>query len=266
MKQTLILSTGFIVFGNTYSAIWNKFHSYCTSGVLSQSSIPFFNKFFHNNAKQKSTSLHAVSLENPLSNLDSTPSEWLQENYRRPAHWVFKVGNLKESLEWFKSNFNLSIFRHEEFSSGCEATCNGPYGGKWSKTMIGLKNSPKKKELKDNSNTGIKECKTFVLELTFNYGIDHYSRGDDFRYIAIDRSAFVGHKNEIIVDIFGREFVSSPDGWLFQLLPPLAPPSSPLSFLLSSPLLHSSPPPPSLPPSLPSSLLPFSIPLPPLSQ
>ena len=26
---------------------------------------------------------------------------------------------------------------HEEFEQGCEATCNGPYDGKWSKTMIG---------------------------------------------------------------------------------------------------------------------------------
>ena len=28
------------------------------------------------------------------------------------------------------------MHRHEEFASGCEATCNGPYGGAWSKTMV----------------------------------------------------------------------------------------------------------------------------------
>jgi hypothetical protein len=30
----------------------------------------------------------------------------------------------------------LQVHRHEEFASGCEATCNGPYGGAWSKTMV----------------------------------------------------------------------------------------------------------------------------------
>jgi hypothetical protein len=36
----------------------------------------------------------------------------------------------------------------------CEAACNGPYDGKWSKTMIGYGD----------------EDTQFVLELTYNYG------------------------------------------------------------------------------------------------
>jgi hypothetical protein len=48
----------------------------------------------------------------------------------------------------------MHVHRHEEFASGCEATCNGPYGGAWSKTMIGYK----------------KEDTNFALELTYNYG------------------------------------------------------------------------------------------------
>jgi hypothetical protein len=47
------------------------------------------------------------------------------------------------------------VHRHEEFASGCEATCNGPYGGAWSKTMVGYGS----------------EDTNFCLELTCNYGV-----------------------------------------------------------------------------------------------
>ena len=57
----------------------------------------------------------------------------------------------------------MRVLRHEEFESGCEATCNGPYSGYWSKTMIGFGS----------------EDTNFVLELTFNYGVQSYKRGND---------------------------------------------------------------------------------------
>ena len=31
----------------------------------------------------------------------------------------------------------MKVLRHEEFEKGCEAACNGPYDGRWSKTMVG---------------------------------------------------------------------------------------------------------------------------------
>ncbi|GIX87412.1 glyoxalase domain-containing protein 4, partial [Caerostris extrusa] len=71
---------------------------------------------------------------------------------RRALHFVFK------------------ILRHEEFEEGCKATCNGPYDGKWSKTMIGY--GPE-----DNH---------FVAELTYNYGVKSYKLGNDFIGISID--------------------------------------------------------------------------------
>ena len=61
------------------------------------------------------------------------------------------------------------ILRHEEFKAGCEATCNGPYTGYWSKSMVGWENE-------DNS---------FVFELTYNYGIDQYARGNDLKCIQL---------------------------------------------------------------------------------
>jgi len=32
------------------------------------------------------------------------------------------------------------LLRHEEFEEGCDAGCNGPYAGYWSKSMVGWKN------------------------------------------------------------------------------------------------------------------------------
>jgi len=65
----------------------------------------------------------------------------------------------------------MRVLRHEEFESGCEATCNGPYSGYWSKTMIGFGN----------------EDTNFVLELTFNYGVQSYSRGNDLVAVCIPK-------------------------------------------------------------------------------
>ena len=83
----------------------------------------------------------------------------------RALHWVLKVGNLARSVEFFEDVLGMRVLRHEEFATGCEATCNGPYKGAWSKTMIGY--GP--------------EDSNFVLELTYNYGIDEYVHGNDLQ-------------------------------------------------------------------------------------
>merc|ERR1712070_678735 len=61
------------------------------------------------------------------------------------------------------------VLRHEEFEDGCEATCNGPYDSFWSKTMCGW-------DIEDDS---------FIFELTYNFGIDHYKRGNDLAGIVM---------------------------------------------------------------------------------
>lgn len=63
----------------------------------------------------------------------------------------------------------MRVLRHEEFEKGCEAACNGRYDGHWSKTMIGYGS----------------EDEHFVLELTYNYGVEDYRRGNEFRGIVI---------------------------------------------------------------------------------
>ena len=88
----------------------------------------------------------------------------------RPLHWVIKVSNLKRSMELL-SLFGARVLRHEEFEAGCEATCNGPYSGYWSKSMVGF-------DIEDTS---------FVFELTFNYGINKYARGNDLQAIHLHK-------------------------------------------------------------------------------
>jgi hypothetical protein len=79
------------------------------------------------------------------------------------------------------------VHRHEEFASGCEATCNGPYGGAWSKTMVrvachsrlvspGSDFRPRVLQI----GYGTEET-NFALELTYNYGISSYEKGNDLR-------------------------------------------------------------------------------------
>jgi len=65
----------------------------------------------------------------------------------------------------------MRVLRHEEFEEGCEATCDGPYAEYWSKTMVGF-------ESEDTS---------FVLELTFNYGVKGYERGNDLTAVCFPK-------------------------------------------------------------------------------
>lgn len=44
---------------------------------------------------------------------------------------VLKIGSLKKSMTFFENVLGLKVLRHEEFDEGCEATCNGPYGGEY---------------------------------------------------------------------------------------------------------------------------------------
>ncbi|KAG7159446.1 glyoxalase domain-containing protein 4-like [Homarus americanus] len=91
---------------------------------------------------------------------------------RRALHFVYKIGDREATAKFYREILGMKVLRHEEFEKGCEATCNGPYDGKWSKTMIGY--GPE-----DNH---------FVCELTYNYGISHYEMGNDFLGMYIESS------------------------------------------------------------------------------
>lgn len=120
-------------------------------------------------------------------------------------HWVTKIGNLKSSLRFFELVFGFRVLRHEEFESGCEATCNGPYGGAWSKTMVGW--GPEKTN--------------FAFELTYNYGINGYESGDDVQFFciacpeAVPRAQALGYRIEYDN---GVPMICGPDNFKYKII------------------------------------------------
>ncbi|KAK7087145.1 glyoxalase domain-containing protein 4-like [Littorina saxatilis] len=124
----------------------------------------------------------------------------------RALHFVFKVGNRTETAKFYRDVLGMKFLRHEEFDEGCKAACNGPYDGKWSKSMVGY--GPE-----DNH---------FVIELTYNYGIGSYRLGDDFRGITISSSEVLERAkkaNYPVTEENGVSVLQSPDGYKFFVAP-----------------------------------------------
>lgn len=115
---------------------------------------------------------------------------------------MLKIGNLKESLFFFETVLGLRVLRHEEFETGCEATCNGPYGGAWSKTMIGYGD----------------ELINFALELTYNYGIDKYDKGNDFQYIVLAYPVALTRAKKFNFRIENENIIIGPDGYKYKII------------------------------------------------
>eukprot|EP00045_Choanoeca_perplexa_P001517 m.20062 g.20062 ORF g.20062 m.20062 type:complete len:306 (-) comp10995_c0_seq1:161-1078(-) len=97
----------------------------------------------------------------------------------RMLHWVFKVPQRSSTMQFYRNVLGMKVLRHEEFTEGCAAACNGPYDGKWSKSMVGY--GPE-----DNH---------FVVELTYNYTVKTYDLGNDYNCLTIkSKSAFEAAK------------------------------------------------------------------------
>ncbi|XP_066219670.1 glyoxalase domain-containing protein 4 [Saccopteryx leptura] len=135
---------------------------------------------------------------------------------RRALHFVFKVGNRFQTARFYRDVLGMKILRHEEFEEGCKAACNGPYDGKWSKTMVGF--GP--------------EDDHFVAELTYNYGIGDYKLGNDFMGITLASSQAVSNArklewplSEVAEGLFETE---APGGYKFYLQNQSPPQSDPV--------------------------------------
>ncbi|CAK1581743.1 unnamed protein product [Parnassius mnemosyne] len=123
----------------------------------------------------------------------------------RALHFVFKVADRTLTARFYREVLGMKVLRHEEFSEGCEAACNGPYANRWSKTMVGY--GP--------------EDTHFVVELTYNYGITHYERGNDFRGITIQSSEALKRAaatNWPVEESDGQKFVEAPGGYKFFII------------------------------------------------
>ncbi|XP_065752460.1 glyoxalase domain-containing protein 4 isoform X5 [Phocoena phocoena] len=135
---------------------------------------------------------------------------------RRSLHFVFKVGNRFQTACFYRDVLGMKILRHEEFEEGCRAACNGPYDGKWSKTMVGF--GP--------------EDDHFVAELTYNYGIGNYKLGNDFMGITLASSQAVSNArklewplSEVAEGVFETK---APGGYKFYLQNRSPPQSDPV--------------------------------------
>jgi len=123
---------------------------------------------------------------------------------KRALHFVFKVGDRTKTSTFYRDVLGMTFLRHEEFEKGCEAMCNGPYDGKWSKSMVGY--GPE-----DNH---------FVVELTYNYGIGTYKLGTDFRGITIHSSSILANAAKHSWPIHTEDnlsYVEAPGGYRFYV-------------------------------------------------
>jgi len=137
----------------------------------------------------------------------------------RPLHYVFRVGNRETIKSFFIDILAMKVLRHEEFEEGCEATCNGPYEGKWSKTMMGYGD----------------EQDDFVLEFTYNYGISQYDISNDLKHIKINSEKVLSNLKRSLYPHYkigdNPETVSllSPDGNPFVVVGKDIPGEDPIS-------------------------------------
>ncbi|XP_046389711.1 glyoxalase domain-containing protein 4 isoform X1 [Ischnura elegans] len=123
----------------------------------------------------------------------------------RALHFVFKVADRTLTAKFYREILGMKTLRHEEFSEGCEAACNGPYANRWSKTMVGY--GP--------------EDTHFVVELTYNYGVKSYAKGNDFIGFTIKSQEAIARAKEHnwpIKEEDGRHVLEAPGGYRFFLL------------------------------------------------
>ncbi|XP_054014102.1 glyoxalase domain-containing protein 4 isoform X1 [Hylaeus anthracinus] len=123
----------------------------------------------------------------------------------RALHFVFKIPDRKLTAKFYREILGMKVLRHEEFSEGCDAACNGPYANRWSKTMIGY--GP--------------EDTHFVIELTYNYGIKEYEAGNDFRGITIRSKEVIERaraKEWPIKEESGKFVLQAPGGYKYYII------------------------------------------------
>ncbi|KAL1140668.1 hypothetical protein AAG570_000598 [Ranatra chinensis] len=124
---------------------------------------------------------------------------------KRALHFVFKVANRSLTTKFYREVLGMKVLRHEEFTEGCDAACNGPYDNRWSKTMVGY--GP--------------EDNYFAIELTYNYGVNHYEFGNDFIGITIKSREAIARAKALKWPISNESLyhvVEAPGGYRFYLL------------------------------------------------
>jgi len=125
----------------------------------------------------------------------------------RLLHTMLRVGNLQRSIEFYTEIMGMTLLRQKDYPEG-----------KFSLAFLGYGD--------EKSHT--------ALELTYNWGVDHYDRGSGFGHIAIEVED-VYQAAEKIRNAGGRiirepgpmnagttllAFITDPDGYEIELLEP----------------------------------------------
>ena len=125
----------------------------------------------------------------------------------RLLHTMLRVGNLQRSIEFYTEIMGMTLLRQKDYPEG-----------KFSLAFLGYGD--------EKSHT--------ALELTYNWGVDHYDRGSGFGHIAIEVED-VYQAAEKIRSAGGRiirepgpmnagttllAFITDPDGYEIELLEP----------------------------------------------
>lgn len=120
----------------------------------------------------------------------------------RALHFVFKIADRKLTAHFYQNILGMKILRHEEFTEGCEASCNGPYANRWSKTMVGY--GPE-----DNH---------FVAELTYNYPVKSYQKGNDFINMTIKSREALQRARSNNWPVLPGNILEAPGGYQYQII------------------------------------------------
>ncbi|XP_022695851.1 glyoxalase domain-containing protein 4-like isoform X3 [Varroa jacobsoni] len=123
---------------------------------------------------------------------------------RRALHYVFKIPDRSLTMRFYTDVLLMRVLRHEEFEKGCLAACNGRYDGFWSKTMVGYGS----------------EDDHFAMELIYNYGVDKYKKGNEFKGIVIQMSNVLKRAQEnrwTVQQENDKSYVEAPGGFKFYV-------------------------------------------------
>uniref|UniRef100_A0A7N0UCT5 Lactoylglutathione lyase n=1 Tax=Kalanchoe fedtschenkoi TaxID=63787 RepID=A0A7N0UCT5_KALFE len=141
--------------------------------------------------------------------------EWPKKDKRRLLHAVYRVGNLERTIKFYTEAFGMKLLRQRDIPEE-----------KYSNAFLGF---------------GPEET-NFVVELTYNYGVDKYDIGTGFGHFGISTTDV--YKLVEQVKAKGGEvtrepgpvkggttviaFVKDPDGYIFELMqrPPTPEPLS----------------------------------------
>ena len=124
---------------------------------------------------------------------------------QRALHWVIRVSDLEQTLNFTGGVLGMQVLRHEENDAACPLTCNGNFDTAWSKTMVGY--GP--------------EDTNYALELTFNYGVPSYERGTGLQRFIIrlpDAAGAIQRARKLGYAVEDGDTVRGPDGYAYQLL------------------------------------------------